>query len=118
MTPSEEHEVTPSEVQDRYVGRRDLTHWYTPLGRMLASVTRRVSVVLGPHATLLLLLMTGAIIACVFVLLAAQVYDSVTDSDGVAGLDAPLLGQIYTALGLALLSAGGVALYVFLNPFV
>lgn len=96
MTPLGEFEDTPAEVEDRYVGDRDLTHWYTPAGRMLARLTRRLSAFVGPHATLLLTLAIGAIVACVLVLLAAQVYDSVTDQDGVAGLDAPLLSFAMT----------------------
>ena len=96
MTPSGEQDGPRSEVQDRYVGTRDLTHWYTPAGRMLASITRRLSAFLGPHATLILILATGTVVAVVFVLLAAQVYDSVTDRDGVAGLDAPLLDLAMT----------------------
>ena len=77
--------------QDRFLGDRDLTRWVTPLGRLLASVVQRVTRALGPYAALLLTLAVGLALAVGLSAIAAQVYDNVTDADGVAGLDKPLL---------------------------
>ena len=49
------------------------------------------SSVLGPHATLILTLAVGAVIAAVLTALFSEVYESVVDADGVAGLDHPVL---------------------------
>ncbi|MDQ0744652.1 membrane-associated phospholipid phosphatase [Clavibacter sp. B3I6] len=77
--------------QDRFLGDRDLTRWVTPVGRILARVVQRIMRVLGPHAALVITLLVGLALAVGLSAIAAQVYDSVTDADGVAGLDKPLL---------------------------
>jgi membrane-associated phospholipid phosphatase len=77
--------------QDRFLGDRDLTRWVTPVGRVLARVVQRIMRVLGPHAALVLTLLVGLALAVGLSAIAAQVYDNVTDADGVAGLDKPLL---------------------------
>jgi undecaprenyl-diphosphatase len=46
---------------------------------------------LGPHGALILTLAAGALIAAGLTAVFAQVYDSVTEADGVAGLDHPVL---------------------------
>ncbi len=76
---------------DRYLGETDLTHWFTPAGRVLAAGSRRVSDFFGPYLTLVVTILIGAGIAFVLSLLAVAVYDAVADADGVAGLDRPLL---------------------------
>ena len=81
---------------DRYLGETDLTHWYTPLGRLLAAAARAVSTRLGPYATLILTILIGAGIAMALSIAAVQVYDAVADEDGVAGLDRPLLDYALT----------------------
>jgi membrane-associated phospholipid phosphatase len=77
--------------QDRFVGAADLTRWKTPLGRFLAGLARRAGALLGPHAALVFTLAVGGIIAVSLTAVSAQVYDAVAESDGVAGLDHPLL---------------------------
>jgi membrane-associated phospholipid phosphatase len=77
--------------RDRYLGGHDLTRWGTPVGRVLARVVQRIMRVLGPHAALVLTLLVGLVLAVGLSAIAAQVYDNVTDADGVAGLDKPLL---------------------------
>lgn len=77
--------------QDRYVGGRDLTHWYTPAGRAFERVGRTVAHWLGPNATLVLTLVIGMVLVILLTVLAAEVYDAVTDADGVAALDQPML---------------------------
>lgn len=92
--PPSAHGSDGDEVEverDRYVGPIDLTRWYTPLGRSLVRVARFVYGRLGPQSGLIVTLVVGAIIAFSLTVAAARVYDAVTDRDGVAGLDRPLL---------------------------
>ncbi|MWJ84833.1 phosphatidic acid phosphatase [Clavibacter michiganensis subsp. michiganensis] len=77
--------------RDRFLGDRDLTRWVTPVGRILARVVERIMRALGPYAALVITLLVGLALAVVLSAIAAQVYDNVTDADGVAGLDKPLL---------------------------
>ncbi len=77
-----------SEVrEDRFVEERDLTRWRSPMGRYLTRVTDR----LGPYATLITTLIIGMAAAVGLTAIAAEIYDAVSESDGVAGLDEPLL---------------------------
>jgi undecaprenyl-diphosphatase len=82
--------------EGRFVGGRDLTHWYTPAGRQLARLNQSISRRLGVHPALILTLVTGLVIAFALTFIAARVYDAVTDRDGVAGLDQPLLAYALT----------------------
>ncbi|UDM20678.1 phosphatase PAP2 family protein [Clavibacter michiganensis] len=77
--------------RDRFLGDRDLTRWVTPVGRILARVVERIMRALGPYAALVITLLVGLALAFGLSAIAAQVYDNVTDADGVAGLDKPLL---------------------------
>ncbi|HEY4615005.1 MAG TPA: phosphatase PAP2 family protein [Citricoccus sp.] len=83
--------------QDRFVGGRDLTRWVSPLGRWLAALTHRIGGLIGPHQSLVLLLVIGAVAAAVMTWLASEVYESVVEADGVALLDEPLLGTMIDA---------------------
>jgi membrane-associated phospholipid phosphatase len=83
--------VTGELRRDRYLGGHDLTRWLTPVGRILARIVQRIMRVLGPHAALVITLLVGLALAVGLSAIAAQVYDNVTDADGVAGLDKPLL---------------------------
>lgn len=78
-------------TEGHYVGDRDLTHWYTPLGRQLARLNRALSSRLGAHPALVLTLIVGLAIAMALAFAASRIYDSVTERDGVAGFDQPLL---------------------------
>ncbi|MEW5014241.1 phosphatase PAP2 family protein [Clavibacter michiganensis subsp. michiganensis] len=77
--------------RDRFLGDRDLTRWVTPVGRILARVVERIMRALGPYSALVITLLVGLVLAFGLAAIAAQVYDNVTDADGVAGLDRPLL---------------------------
>ncbi|WP_395389679.1 phosphatase PAP2 family protein [Clavibacter michiganensis] len=77
--------------RDRFLGDRDLTRWVTPVGRILARIVERIMRALGPYAALVITLLVGLALAFGLSAIAAQVYDNVTDADGVAGLDKPLL---------------------------
>jgi membrane-associated phospholipid phosphatase len=76
---------------DRSVGALNLTHWYTPLGRGAASAARRVGSYLGDRGALVVILVLGAVIALGLSFVASRIYDAITESDGVAGLDRPVL---------------------------
>ncbi len=76
---------------DRFVGTTDLTRWDTRGGRGLARLAHRMSERLGQNGTLLVLLAVGLLVVVLLSVAVAAVYDSITDADGVAGLDQPLL---------------------------
>ncbi|RFA16937.1 phosphatidic acid phosphatase [Subtercola boreus] len=102
-TPLESRGGQPSEQgprgelrEDRHIGSTDLTHWYTPLGRQTVRLAERANDRLGPNATLIVTLVIGLIIAIALSAAAVQVYDAVTDADGVAGFDQPLLNFAIT----------------------
>ena len=78
-------------AEDRSIGSVELTRWKTPLGRFIAHRIHWISDRLGPHATLILTLALGALIAAGFTYLSAEVYEAVTDVNGVAALDHPAL---------------------------
>jgi undecaprenyl-diphosphatase len=85
---------TPAEER---IGSRDLTHWRTTAGRRLASwVVRRTLGVARWSAANLVLVVTalvGGAAAVAMTAAAAEVYDAVTEADGIAGLDQPVLDQ-------------------------
>lgn len=83
--------ITEELREDSRVGGRDLTRWETPLGRWLARIVQRISLVLGPHQALVLILAVGAVVSATLTWVASEVYEAVADADGVALLDEPLL---------------------------
>jgi membrane-associated phospholipid phosphatase len=96
VVPSDPHgpdaEGAEGELRhDRFLGGRDLTRWTSPLGRWLVGLVHRLAWVLGPHQALVLILVVGAGIAATMTWLASETYEAVTEVDGVARLDHPLL---------------------------
>jgi undecaprenyl-diphosphatase len=91
MTESDKTGVTGEVTNDRFVGNKDLTHWSTRFGQWLAHLVQRISTMLGPHGAFILILFLGALVAATATFGAAKVYDGVTENDGVAGLDKPIL---------------------------
>ena len=77
--------------QDRSIGRVDLTRWPTPPGRALVGTASRASRRVGDRGALILILVVGGVIAVALSFIASRIYDAVTESDGVAGLDKPIL---------------------------
>ena len=75
----------------RFIGRRDLTAWPSIPGRASVRFTLRLRGWLAPHQVLAAILAVGLIVVALLVVAAAAVYDAVTESDGVAGLDQPVL---------------------------
>ncbi|WP_336711161.1 phosphatase PAP2 family protein [Arthrobacter sp. USHLN218] len=76
---------------DRLPGGRDPASWHSRFGRFLAGAAEAVGTRLGSIPTLILLLAGGLIVAVVLTTAFAGVYDAVTEGDGVAELDHPLL---------------------------
>lgn len=82
----------PGELsEDRQVGGRDLTHWSSRPGQWLAAVAEQVSRLLGSRQTLVLILALGAAVAATMTWLASETYEAVTEEQGVALWDQPLL---------------------------
>ena len=79
------------ENEDHHVGTRDLTRWRTPVGRFLVTCVRGVARWIGPRWALLLLLAVGIGAAVSLTVASAEVYESVSDEDGIAALDQPAL---------------------------
>ena len=77
--------------QDTTVGRVHLTRWTTPVGRAVAGVVTGIGHRIGAHPALALILTVGIGAASLMSFLVARVYDAVTERDGVAALDLPIL---------------------------
>jgi undecaprenyl-diphosphatase len=77
--------------QDTRVGDQDLTTWSTPVGRAAARSATQASRRIGSNGTLLTILALGALAVFLLAFLVSRVYDAVTESDGVASLDKPVL---------------------------
>lgn len=82
----------PGELrEDRHLGGRDLTRWYSRPGRWLAAVVALIGRHLGSRQTLVLVLAVGAVIASTMTWLASETYEAVVSTEGVALWDEPLL---------------------------
>ncbi|MBW4033338.1 MAG: phosphatase PAP2 family protein [Acidobacteria bacterium] len=76
---------------DQFIGPVDLTRWRSRPGRALAGAVESASRNLGSRGTLIMTLVVGGAIAVAFSFLASRVYDAITEAEGVAGLDMPIL---------------------------
>lgn len=85
---------TPAEER---IGSRDLTDWRTGPGRRVAGwvVRRAVGAARwsAAHVVLVVTALVGGVVAVALTAVAAEVYDAVTESEGIAGLDQPVLDQ-------------------------
>ncbi|WP_270886649.1 phosphatase PAP2 family protein [Pedococcus sp. 5OH_020] len=81
---------TPAEQK---IGGRDLTHWRSGPGRWLAARAVRLGSWTAAHWVLLLTVLVGGGLAVALTAATAEVYESVVESDGVAGLDQPVLDR-------------------------
>ncbi|MFK0002303.1 phosphatase PAP2 family protein [Paenarthrobacter sp. NPDC090522] len=77
--------------QDRFVAGQDLTRWKSPVGRALATGVQWITNLLGPYAALVITLGIGLVVAIALAAAFGEVYESVVEADGVAGLDHPAL---------------------------
>lgn len=88
--------------QDRFVAGQDLTRWKSPIGRTLARGAEWITRLLGPYAALIITLVVGLAVALSLALVFGEVYESVTEANGVAGLDHPALDAAKTVRSPAL----------------
>jgi undecaprenyl-diphosphatase len=81
---------TPAEER---IGQRDLAQWRSAFGRWLVRVAFTVFRWSAARWVLVLTAAVGGVVAVVLTAASAEVYESVAESDGVAGLDQPVLDQ-------------------------
>jgi undecaprenyl-diphosphatase len=93
VTSGSARSLGDAEELQRYttIGGVDLTRWSSTPGRAAARRVAKASRRVGTRAALLLTLAVGALLALALSFVASRVYDSVTESDGIAGLDQPIL---------------------------
>lgn len=89
-------------ADDRFVGDTDLARWDSSVGKWLASRARRLSASLGPYGALILILAAGAAVVSLLAFATGSVYEAVTEADGVAALDHPVLEAAMTLRNPAL----------------
>ena len=85
---------TPTEEA---MGNRSLTGWPSTFGRWLVRWALRLARLVSANAVLVITAAVGAVLLAGFAVAGAEVYEAVTEGDGVAGLDRPVLD---TAIGL------------------
>jgi membrane-associated phospholipid phosphatase len=78
-------------LTDYRVGARDLTQWTTAAGRLLVTTVRRISPYVAPHWVLAVTLVLGGLLVVGLTAGSAALYESVSDTEGIAVLDVPVL---------------------------
>ena len=78
---------------EEHIGRRDLTRWPTRAGRALVGLVSRLAANVSAHTVLYLTAGIGLILVVGLTSAGAGVYDAVTEQDGIAGVDQPVLDQ-------------------------
>lgn len=81
---------------DRTLGTIDLTRWDSAVGRGLSTQAKKVGAGVGARGSLVVILVIGAVVAFLLSVAASRVYDAITETDGVAGLDKPILSFALT----------------------
>ncbi|HET6826165.1 MAG TPA: phosphatase PAP2 family protein [Amnibacterium sp.] len=89
--PADEAGVSGELRHDTAVGTTPLTAWTTRPGRRAADAATQAARRVGSHGALALTLAIGVVAVFLLAFLASRVYDAVTERDGVAGLDLPVL---------------------------
>lgn len=77
--------------EQRFVGARDLAVWPSAIGGFAVRVALRLRESLGPYLTLAVTLVVGLVVVGLLTAGAGAVYDAVSESDGIAVLDQPVL---------------------------
>lgn len=81
---------TPDEER---IGQRDLAQWRSEPGRWLVRVAFALVRWTTARGVLVATAVVGGVLAVLLTTASAEVYDAVTENDGVAGLDQPVLHQ-------------------------
>lgn len=76
---------------DRYLGWRDLTVWRSRLGRTMVALAHRAARWIGPYPVLAVTLLIGVVLVVALTAASVEIYEAVAETDGVAGLDQPVL---------------------------
>ncbi len=93
----------PPADEDR-IGARDLTRWPSWLGRRLVRLVLRLAEVTSVHAAVLIITAIGLVITVGLTAAGGGVYDAVTESDGIAALDVPVLDWVIGHRGATITS--------------
>ena len=88
---------TPVPNEER-IGERDLAEWHTRTGRWFVALVARVVALLArgwhwslANLALVITVLVGGVVVLGATVLAAEVYEAVVDSEGLAALDQPVL---------------------------
>jgi len=81
---------TPDEER---IGGRDLAQWRSEPGRRLVRMALALAQWTAARGVLVTTALVGGVLAVLLTSASAEVYDAVTENDGVAGLDQPVLEQ-------------------------
>jgi membrane-associated phospholipid phosphatase len=81
----------PTRPDQKVTDRASLTRWTTPLGRWLVQWARVVSRSVSSHGVLAISATVGGLLIILLTTAAAGIYDAVSEGDGVAAVDRPLL---------------------------
>jgi undecaprenyl-diphosphatase len=79
------------------IGGRSLTHWGTAAGRWLVRQVLALARLVSANGVLAITAGFGVVLVLGLTLAAGAIYDSVEESDGIAGLDRPVLDQALAA---------------------
>ncbi|HEY8320074.1 MAG TPA: phosphatase PAP2 family protein [Amnibacterium sp.] len=95
LTPPPSEAGVAGELRhDITVGDRPLVAWTSRPGRSLAKGAEAASHRIGAHGALVATLAVGVVVIFLLAFLASRVYDAVTERDGVAGFDRPVLQAV------------------------
>ena len=78
---------------EEHIGRRDLTRWPSRAGRALVGSVSKLAANVSAHTVLYLTAGIGLILLVALTSAGAAVYDAVTEQDGIAGVDQPVLDE-------------------------
>jgi undecaprenyl-diphosphatase len=91
----------------------EVTHWNTAAGRKAATVTTEIGHRIGSRSALTGILGVGVAFAFGMAFLVAHVYDAITERDGIASLDQPMLHAAMRARTPGLTDFAAAIAYLF-----
>lgn len=94
MTQDRDDGVEGERRLDVRLGVRDLRRWSKPVARATVRGARAVTRRAGAYAALAVALAVGLLVMALATAAVIEIYDAITTSDGVAGLDEPLLEDL------------------------
>ncbi len=85
--------LRPDTVDEERIGGRDLAQWRSEPGRRLVRLAFGLARWTAARWVLVVTALVGGVLAVLLTSVSAEVYEAVTENDGVAGLDQPVLDQ-------------------------